>query len=84
MTKFARLVAMVTVLAALSCSTATANDASSSFDSLVASQCRARCLAHYPWKQLATLNSTVAGNDRRHRSMWDTILAPRSRVLRVS
>jgi hypothetical protein len=40
--------------------------ASSSFDSLVASQCRARCLSLYPWK----LTSNHTSVERKHRSMW--------------
>lgn len=35
---------------------------SSSYDSLIASQCKAKCLSLYPWKQLQP-------SERRHRSV---------------
>lgn len=46
--------------------------ASSSYDSLVASQCKARCLSLYPWRHSANIQLLLHGannnNDRRHRS----------------
>lgn len=46
--------------------------ASSSYDSLVASQCKARCLSLYPWRHSANIQLLIHGannnNDRRHRS----------------
>lgn len=48
------------------------NDAikSTSFDSLISSQCRARCLSLYPWRILNNQNNNQNSNERKHRSMW--------------
>lgn len=51
---------------------AAAHESSSSYDSLVASQCKARCLSLYPWRAPSVAAGAAAGgggNERRHRSL---------------
>lgn len=58
-----KLVTLVVLILHIESSSAESSE-STSYDSLIASQCRARCFSLYPWK---TLNNTSA-IDRKHRS----------------
>ena len=54
-------------------SDSTESSGSTSFDSLIASQCVSRCLSLYPWKLLnnshtASSGASASHNDRKHRS----------------
>ena len=59
---------------------------SSSYTSLMSSQCKARCLALYPWRIIspAVNSSNIAQNERHHRAMRPTHAHKVSRMQRLS
>ena len=56
------------------------SNSSPSFDPLIASQCRARCLSLYPWKLSNSSSSEHFDSNRNYRSMYNGI----RRIQRVS
>ena len=59
-----KLTILVVILLQFDALVSIENSESTSYDSLIASQCRARCLSLYPWKILNNTNAI----DRKHRS----------------